>query len=223
MRIERCIQISHYQCVSNGWEEKWEYEQSWCVISAYIYKMCRNCEPSVKEQEQKLDYIWKSNYTCRSHADLVMYPVACSHERPCQTIIYMCVLLDLHWTWGCLLILLMSSVFRSAAWPLAVAVKKPLREWGAWLPVPCLLINDLLLELATNLERDGGGGWGWRWGMVEQKEGWREEAMPNFENLAQFIFTFCALLAIFLEFLSFLFIFLAFLSSFGCYCYVVLL
>ena len=35
-----------------------------------------------------------------------------------------------------------------------MAVKKPLREWGAWLPVPCLLINDLLLELATNLERE---------------------------------------------------------------------
>lgn len=64
--------------------------------------------------------------------------------------------------WSCqteavYLFLLRSSLFRSAGWPLAVAVKKPLREWVAWLPVPYRLINDLLLELATNLKRDWGG------------------------------------------------------------------
>lgn len=56
-----------------------------------------------------------------------------------------------------LLILLRSGIFKSAALPLAVAVKKPLREWGDWLLFLCLLINDLLLELATNLWRSGGG------------------------------------------------------------------
>lgn len=38
------------------------------------------------------------------------------------------LLLVFYWTSGCFLVLLMSGVFRSAAWPLAVAVKKPLRE-----------------------------------------------------------------------------------------------
>lgn len=82
--------------------------------------------------------------------------------------------------------LLMSVFFfiQCSGRPLAVAVKKPLREWLAWLPVPCLLINDLLLELATNLKSDGGGGLG-RGGMKQNEhQTKREDAKNNFLPVA---------------------------------------
>lgn len=53
--------------------------------------------------------------------------------------------------------------------PLAPAVKKASREWGSWLPALYQLINDLLLELATNLGRreDRAGAGGGRGGNIK--------------------------------------------------------
>ena len=107
--------------------------------------------------KQEQSRVWSGTTPVDHMLKLLIHPVVCPHlhRELCQALISVSVLLDRYRTRGSVLVFAEVRCFlRSAAWPLAVAVKKPLREWEAWLPVPCLLINDLLLELATNLERE---------------------------------------------------------------------
>lgn len=157
---------------------KKEYEQNWSI------KMCRKL---TKDEESR---VWSGTPPVDHLLKLLIHSVVCPHlhREPRQALISVCVRLDLYRTWGGVLVFAEVRCFlRSAAWPLAVAVKKPLREWGAWLPVPCLLINDLLLELATNLERERERWRRRRVVMIDQKDGWREKRDDKRENLAQFI------------------------------------